>query len=111
MLRAGEVYENPVTGERAVIRIGTDITGGELLVVDLYVQPGGAVMGEPGLRHSLSEHGFTVANLSYRMIDGDKRFEYRMVIKTRDRRNAEALSRRLCELPEVLAFSIAPTGD
>ena len=52
MLRAGEVYENPVTGERAVIRIGTDITGGELLVVDLYVQPGGAVMGEhlhPGM--------------------------------------------------------------
>jgi quercetin dioxygenase-like cupin family protein len=52
MLKAGEVYENPVTGERAVIRIGTDVTGGELLVVDLYVQPGGAVMGEhlhPGM--------------------------------------------------------------
>jgi putative Mg2+ transporter-C (MgtC) family protein len=71
----------------------------------------GAVMEEPSLRHLLSEHGFTVANLSYRMSDDDRRFEYRMVIKTRDRRNAAALSRRLCELPEVLAFSIAPTGD
>jgi Uncharacterized conserved protein, contains double-stranded beta-helix domain len=50
MVKAGEVYENPVTGERGVMRIGTDITGGERLVVDLYVQ--GAVMGEhvhPGM--------------------------------------------------------------
>ncbi len=46
MARAGEVYENPVTGERAVIRIGTDTTGRELLVVDLYVRPRGRVMGE-----------------------------------------------------------------
>jgi putative Mg2+ transporter-C (MgtC) family protein len=71
----------------------------------------GGVMGEPDLRRLLSEHGFTIANLSYRMSDADKRFEYRMIIKARDRRNAEALSRHLCELPEVLAFSIAPTGD
>ncbi len=52
MSKAGEVYENPVTGERAVIRIGTDTTGGELLVADVYVRPGGAVMGEhfhPGM--------------------------------------------------------------
>jgi hypothetical protein len=30
MSRAGEVYENPVTGERAVVRVGTEETGGEL---------------------------------------------------------------------------------
>lgn len=29
MLKPGEVYENPATGERAVIRIGTDTTGDE----------------------------------------------------------------------------------
>ena len=46
MLKAGEVYENSVRGERAVIRVGTDTTGGEQVVADLYVQPGGAVMGE-----------------------------------------------------------------
>jgi hypothetical protein len=46
MVKPGEVYENPVTSERAVIRIGTDTISGELLVVDLYVRPGGAVMGE-----------------------------------------------------------------
>ena len=58
MLKTGEVHENPVTGERGVIRTGTDTTGGQLLVVDLYVKPGGAVMGEhlhPGM-----EERFTV---------------------------------------------------
>jgi hypothetical protein len=46
MSKAGAVFENPVTGERGVARIGTDETGGELLVADLYIRPGGAVMGE-----------------------------------------------------------------
>jgi hypothetical protein len=32
------VVENPVTGERAVVRIGMAQTGGELLVVDLYIR-------------------------------------------------------------------------
>ncbi|HWA96439.1 MAG TPA: cupin domain-containing protein [Terracidiphilus sp.] len=58
MLRAGEVYENPVTGERAVIRIGTDVTNGELLIVDLTVRPGGAVMGEH--THPAMEERFTM---------------------------------------------------
>jgi quercetin dioxygenase-like cupin family protein len=52
MSKAGDVFENPVTGEQAVVRIGTEQTGGELLVVDLYIRPGGAVMGEhlhPGI--------------------------------------------------------------
>jgi hypothetical protein len=46
MSKAGHVVENPVTGERGVVRIGTEQTGGELLVVDLYIRPGGAVVGE-----------------------------------------------------------------
>lgn len=46
MSRAGDVVENPVTGERAVVRVGTDETGGRSLVVELFVQPGGAVAGE-----------------------------------------------------------------
>src|SRR5262245_40509627 len=58
MSKAGEVYENPVTGERAVVRIGTEETGGELLVVDLYIRPGGAVLGEH--LHPAIEERFTV---------------------------------------------------
>jgi quercetin dioxygenase-like cupin family protein len=58
MSKAGDVIENPVTGERVVVRIGTEETGGELLVLDLYVRPGGAVMGEHV--HSAIEERFTV---------------------------------------------------
>lgn len=58
MSRAGDVVENPVTGERAVVRVGTEETGGERLVVDLYVRPGGAVAGEHV--HPVIEETFTV---------------------------------------------------
>jgi hypothetical protein len=46
-----------------------------------------------------------------RLRDGGKFFEYGMVIKSRDRRNAEALSEHLRRRQEVLEFRIAPTGD
>jgi quercetin dioxygenase-like cupin family protein len=67
MLKAGDVIENAVTGERAVVRVGTAESSGELLVADLYVRPGGAVMGEhlhPGI-----EESFTVVRgrLGYRL--------------------------------------------
>ena len=52
----------------------------------------GAAMTEDDLRRLIGEHGFSIANLSYRLSHGGKLFEYGMVIKTRDRRNAEALS-------------------
>ena len=46
MSKVGDVIENPMTGEREMVRIGTERTGGELLVMDLYIWPGGAVIGE-----------------------------------------------------------------
>lgn len=46
MFKRGEVYDNPVTGERVVIRLGTQETGGERLLIDVYVRPGGAVAAE-----------------------------------------------------------------
>jgi quercetin dioxygenase-like cupin family protein len=58
MSRAGDVIENPVTGERVVVRVGTEDSGGELLVVDGYIQPGGAVTGEHV--HPAIEEWFTV---------------------------------------------------
>src|SRR5262245_55773621 len=58
MSKAGDVIANPVTGERAEVRIGTDQTGGELVVVDLRIRPGGAVMGEHV--HPAIEERFTV---------------------------------------------------
>jgi mannose-6-phosphate isomerase-like protein (cupin superfamily) len=58
MSRAGDVFENPVTGERVVVRVGTEESGGDLLVADLYVRPGGAVAGEHV--HTRIEEWFTV---------------------------------------------------
>ena len=58
MSKAGDVIENPVTGERVVVRVGTEDSGGELLVVETYVRPGGAVTGEHV--HPAIEEYFTV---------------------------------------------------
>ncbi len=60
MSRAGDVIENPVTGERIVVRVGTEDSGGGLLVVDGYIQPGGAVTGEHV--HPAIEESFTVVS-------------------------------------------------
>jgi putative Mg2+ transporter-C (MgtC) family protein len=70
-----------------------------------------AVMTEDALRRLVGAHGFTIANLSYRLTDSGKLFEYAMVIKSRHRKNAEMLSRELSLLPEVLEFRIDPMGD
>jgi len=69
------------------------------------------VMDEEDMRRLIHDHGFTIANLSSRLTEGGQQFEYRMTIKSRDRKNAEALSMHLRGLPEVVEFRIAPTGD
>jgi len=44
--RRGDVIENTVTGERAIVLVGTEESGGGKVVVFLGVRPGGAVVGE-----------------------------------------------------------------
>ena len=46
MLKRGEIYDNPVTGERAIVRVGTDETNGERLVIDIQARPGAPGAGE-----------------------------------------------------------------
>jgi quercetin dioxygenase-like cupin family protein len=58
MSKAGDVIEDPVTGERVVVRVGTEDSGGGVLVVDGYIRPGGAVTGEH-VHPAIDEH-FTV---------------------------------------------------
>jgi quercetin dioxygenase-like cupin family protein len=58
MSRAGDMTENPITGELALVRVGTEETNGELLIVDVLVRPGGAVTGEHV--HSVIDERFTV---------------------------------------------------
>jgi putative Mg2+ transporter-C (MgtC) family protein len=70
-----------------------------------------SVMPEDELRRLVGTYGFTIANMSSRLIESGKMFEYRMVIRTRDRSNAERLTRHLLTLPQVIEFRITPTGD
>jgi putative Mg2+ transporter-C (MgtC) family protein len=70
-----------------------------------------AVMAEDELRRLIGEHGFSIANLSYHLKGAGRFFEYAMVIKSRDRRNADTLSRALSRSPQVYEFRIDPTGD
>src|SRR4051794_6652851 len=69
------------------------------------------VMDEDAMRKMINAYGFSIANVSSRLTDGGKQFEYRMTIKSRDRNNAQMLAAHLRGLPEVLEFRIAPTGD
>jgi mannose-6-phosphate isomerase-like protein (cupin superfamily) len=43
MSRAGQCIENPVTGERSVVRVGTEDSGEDRMVVELFLRPGGRV--------------------------------------------------------------------
>jgi putative Mg2+ transporter-C (MgtC) family protein len=69
------------------------------------------VMGEEALRELIGKHGFSIANLSSRLTKGGDQFEYRMVLRSRNRRSAETLSQELRGRPEVVEFRISPTGD
>ncbi len=70
-----------------------------------------AAMPEDKLRELIGVHGFTIANLSQRLINDGKTLEYRMVIRSRDRQNAQKLAQHLLGLEEVVEFRISPTGD
>jgi putative Mg2+ transporter-C (MgtC) family protein len=70
-----------------------------------------SVLPEDELRALIGGHGFSIANLAHRLSDDGNTFEYRMIIRSRDRRKAEALSKHLRSMPQVREFRISPTGD
>jgi len=68
-MRAGEIYENRVQGDRFVVREGSEETGGERLTGDLYIRPGGAVAGKHV--HSYITERFEVVSGTVRLhVDG-----------------------------------------
>jgi putative Mg2+ transporter-C (MgtC) family protein len=70
-----------------------------------------AVLPEIKMREMLQEHGFSIANLSYRLDRVDDFFEYRMVIRTDRADNARAFAETLSQLQSVKEFRLASTGD
>jgi putative Mg2+ transporter-C (MgtC) family protein len=73
--------------------------------------PRSAVMPEPELRRLVAEHGFSVANMSYRIAGQGREFEYQMVLRTLHAANTQSFSARLAAEPTVTEFRIAPAGD
>src|SRR4029078_9244634 len=60
------------------------------------------VIGEEEVHKLIHDHGFSIANLSSRLSESGQQFEYRMTIKSKNRKNAEALSTYLRARPEVV---------
>jgi putative Mg2+ transporter-C (MgtC) family protein len=75
------------------------------------VFPSAAAMPEDQFRQLVSDHGFSIANLSYRMSGERKYLEYRMIIRTQNQENHRRLSETLLKLDSVVEFQISPTGD
>jgi len=69
------------------------------------------VLPEPAMRQLIAQHGFTIANLSYRLDRVDDFFEYSMVIRTNHADNARTFSETLNTLSAVKEFQLASTVD
>ena len=70
-----------------------------------------AVMPETVLRDLVRQHGFSVANLNYRLIGETGQFEYRMVMRTLKTDNVRRLSETLNADRNVTEYRISPTSD
>jgi quercetin dioxygenase-like cupin family protein len=71
MSKAGDVFENPVTGEFGYVRIGTDETNGEFIVSDLRLRPGAAAIG-PHI-HPQADERFTAVTGKLGYLLGDQK--------------------------------------
>lgn len=69
------------------------------------------VMTEAQIKEMLSTNGFSLANVSYRLIEKGEQLEYRMTIRTTDKKNIENLSKSLLKVTEVVEFNISLSGD
>jgi putative Mg2+ transporter-C (MgtC) family protein len=70
-----------------------------------------AVMPEPALRELVARHGFSVANLNYRLLGDGSHFEYRMVMRTLKADNVRTLSEALNADRAVVEYRISPASD
>jgi len=68
-------------------------------------------LSEAQIRDLLVQNGFSVANVSYRLLEKGEQLEYRMTVRTMDRNNVEKLSEVLMGLPSVVGFNISMEGD
>jgi len=67
-------------------------------------------MPEIEIRKLLLQNGFSVANISYRLLEKGAQLEYRMTVRTMDSGNIEKLSETLIGLPSIVEFNISLAG-
>jgi putative Mg2+ transporter-C (MgtC) family protein len=68
-------------------------------------------MSETEIRELLLKNGFSVANVSYRLMEKGEQLEYRMTMRTMDSGNIEKLSKTLLGLSSIVEFNISMAGD
>jgi putative Mg2+ transporter-C (MgtC) family protein len=68
-------------------------------------------MSETEIRELHVKNGFSVANISYRLLERGAQLEYRMTVRTMDRANIEKLSKTLLGLTSIVEFNISMAGD
>jgi putative Mg2+ transporter-C (MgtC) family protein len=66
---------------------------------------------ETEIRKVLVANGFSVANISYRLLEKGEQLEYRMTVRTMDRGNIEKLSKTLLGTTSIVEFNISMAGD
>jgi putative Mg2+ transporter-C (MgtC) family protein len=71
----------------------------------------GSPVTERSLRELVERHGFSIANLSYRLDREEQTRRYTMVIRSADRSGAGRLAETLERTEAVVDFRIAPAGD
>ena len=68
-------------------------------------------LSETEIRELHVTNGFSVANISYRLMEKGEQLEYRMTVRTMDRGNIEKLSKTLLGLTSIVEFNISMAGD
>lgn len=68
-------------------------------------------LSETEIRELHLKNGFSVANISYRLMEKGRKLEYRMTIRTMDGGNIEKLSKTLLGLTSIVEFNISMAGD
>jgi putative Mg2+ transporter-C (MgtC) family protein len=59
----------------------------------------------------MAAHRFRIESLSYRTRDEGRQFEYRMILRTHDRKYIPPLAADLRDDARLLEFQLSPTGD
>ncbi len=69
------------------------------------------VLPEPAVYELMRTHRFRIESLSYRSHDDGRQFEYRLMLRTHDRKYIAPLAADLRVNERLLEFQLSPTGD